>query len=45
MGSAGGAFVAHKLGGGMLGTVGGMVAGAVGATMLDSKHDKYVFSF
>lgn len=40
MGSAGGAFIGHKLGGGALGTVGGLVAGAIGANLLDSKHDK-----
>jgi len=40
IGSAGGAFVGHKLGGGPLGTIGGLVAGAIGANVLDSKHDK-----
>lgn len=40
MGGAGGAFVGHKLGGGVLGTMGGMVAGAVGANYLSDKHDK-----
>jgi hypothetical protein len=42
VGSVGGAFLGHKMGGGPLGTMGGMVAGAIGANMLDSKHDKYV---
>jgi hypothetical protein len=40
IGGAGGAFVGHKLGGGPLGTIGGLVAGAMGANILDSKHDK-----
>lgn len=40
MGGAGGAFMGHKLGGGALGTMGGMIAGAVGANMLSDKHDK-----
>lgn len=40
LGGAGGAFVGHKLGGGPLGTIGGLVAGAIGANVLDHKHDK-----
>ena len=27
----------------MLGTVGGMIAGAVGANMLEKRHHKYAF--
>lgn len=40
IGGAGGAFIGHKLGGGPLGTIGGLVAGAVGANMLSDKHDE-----
>lgn len=40
LGSAGGAFLGHKLGGGTLGTLGGLVAGAIGANALEDKHDK-----
>lgn len=40
LGSASGAFVAHKIGSGALGTIGGIIAGAVGANMLEDKHDK-----
>jgi hypothetical protein len=40
MGGAGGAFLGAKMGGGVLGTMGGMVAGAVGANMLSNSHDK-----
>lgn len=41
IGSAGGGFLGHQLGGGALGTIGGMIAGAVGANVLENKHEKY----
>ena len=31
----------HKLGGGALGTIGGMIAGVVGANALEGQHKKY----
>jgi len=37
-----GAFLGHELFGGGLGTVGGVIAGAVGANILEKKHEKYV---
>lgn len=40
LGSAGGAFLGHKMGGGALGTLGGMVAGAIGANVLENHHEK-----
>lgn len=39
VGGAGGAFVGHKLGGGALGTVGGLIAGAIGANVLENHHE------
>lgn len=35
LGGAAGAFAGHKMGGGGLGTVGGMIAGAIGANVLE----------
>lgn len=37
IGGAGGAFLGNQLGGGALGTIGGLIAGAVGANMLSDK--------
>jgi hypothetical protein len=37
IGGAGGAFLGNKLGGGALGTIGGLIAGAVGANVLSDK--------
>lgn len=37
IGGAGGAFLGNKMGGGTLGTLGGLVAGAIGANMLSDK--------
>ena len=42
VGGGAGAFLGHELGGGALGTVGGMIAGAVGANALERRHEKYV---
>jgi len=36
--SAGGGFAGHELGAGLLGVVGGAIAGAVGANWLENKH-------
>lgn len=33
-------MLGHKLGGGALGTIGGLVAGAIGANALDDSHKK-----
>ncbi|MCJ1370536.1 hypothetical protein MMC20_001749 [Loxospora ochrophaea] len=41
-GGAGGAFLGHELGGGPLATIGGMIAGAIGANALEQRHEKYV---
>ena len=43
LGGAGGAMLGRKLGGGTLGTIGGIVAGAIGASVLEEKHEKYEF--
>ncbi|KAF1345176.1 hypothetical protein BDV97DRAFT_42701 [Delphinella strobiligena] len=40
LGGAGGAFLGHKTAGGGLGTLGGMVLGAIGANVLENKHEK-----
>lgn len=40
IGGAGGAFIGHELGGGALGTIGGIVAGAIGANMLEHRHQE-----
>ena len=37
IGGAGGAFLGNKLGGGALGTMGGLIAGAIGANVLSDK--------
>jgi len=37
IGGASGAFLGNKLGGGALGTIGGLVAGAIGANALSDK--------
>ncbi|MCJ1255276.1 hypothetical protein MMC24_003092 [Lignoscripta atroalba] len=42
IGAGSGAFVGHELGGGTLGTIGGIIAGAVGANALEKHHKKYV---
>ncbi|KAK4989255.1 hypothetical protein LTR50_003361 [Elasticomyces elasticus] len=42
VGGAGGAFLGHELGGGPLGLIGGLIAGAVGANALENRHEKYV---
>ncbi|KAI9831802.1 MAG: hypothetical protein M1819_004699 [Sarea resinae] len=41
VGSAAGGFLGHEVGGGALGTLGGIIAGAVGANALEHRHDKY----
>ena len=38
IGGAGGAFLGNKMGGGALGTIGGLIAGAVGANMLSDQY-------
>ena len=40
LGGAGGAFVGHEMGGGALGTILGIGAGAVGAALLEKDHEK-----
>lgn len=40
LGGASGAFVGHEMGGGFLGVMGGVIAGAVGANWLENKHEK-----
>ena len=42
VGASGGGFLGHELGGGVLGTIGGMIAGAVGANALEHRHEKLV---
>ncbi|KAI9696744.1 MAG: hypothetical protein M1836_005106 [Candelina mexicana] len=41
VGAAGGGFLGHELGGGALGTIGGAIAGVVGANALEKKHKEY----
>ncbi|KAL8722321.1 MAG: hypothetical protein Q9225_001169 [Loekoesia sp. 1 TL-2023] len=41
LGAAGGGFLGHKYGGGALGTLGGAVAGAVGANFAEKEWDKH----
>lgn len=43
IGGAGGAFLGNKLGGGALGTIGGLVAGAIGANVLSDKYAIFFF--
>ena len=45
IGAGSGGFLGHELGGGMLGTLGGMIAGVVGANMLEKRHHKYASTF
>jgi hypothetical protein len=40
LGGASGGFLAHEVGGGLLGTLVGSVAGAIGANALEKKHKK-----
>jgi len=40
LGGAGGALLGHKTAGGGLGTLGGMLLGAIGANVLENKHEK-----
>ncbi|KAL9062538.1 MAG: hypothetical protein Q9157_008835, partial [Trypethelium eluteriae] len=40
LGGAGGAFVGHEMGGGALGTILGIGAGAIGAALIEKDHDK-----
>ena len=40
VGGGAGAFLGHEFGGGTLGTVGGMIAGAVGANALERRHER-----
>ena len=40
LGGSGGAFLGHKYGGGGLGTVGGLIAGAVGANLVENFTEK-----
>lgn len=40
LGGAGGAFVGHEMGGGALGTILGIGAGAIGAAFLEKDHEK-----
>jgi len=40
LGGAGGAMLGHELGGGGIATIGGLIAGAIGANMLESRHEK-----
>lgn len=40
VGASGGGFLGHELGGGALGTIGGAIAGAIGANMLEKRHHK-----
>lgn len=39
-GAAGGGYLGHELGGGAIGTVGGLLAGAIGARELEKRHEK-----
>ncbi|KAL8795934.1 MAG: hypothetical protein Q9195_001678 [Heterodermia aff. obscurata] len=39
-GAAGGGYLGHKIGGGAIGTVGGLVAGAIGARELEKRHER-----
>lgn len=43
MGGGAAGWAAHHAGGGVLGTVGGAVAGAIGANVLEHQFDKYAF--
>ena len=39
-GGAGGAYLGHEIGGGAIGTVGGLLAGALGARELEKRHER-----
>ena len=39
-GAAGGGYLGHELGGGAIGTVGGLLAGAIGARELEKRHER-----
>ena len=39
-GASGGGFLGHELGGGPLATIGGAIAGAIGANMLEKRHHR-----
>ncbi|MCJ1223703.1 hypothetical protein MMC12_000346 [Toensbergia leucococca] len=41
VGAAGGGFLGHEVGGGALGTIGGMIAGAVSANMAEKEWEKH----
>lgn len=43
IGAAGGGFLGHEVGGGALATIGGMIAGAVGANKLEGRRERWVF--
>ncbi|KZF23327.1 hypothetical protein L228DRAFT_113989 [Xylona heveae TC161] len=40
LGAAGGGFVGHEAGGGALGTIAGTLIGAIGANVLENRHEK-----
>ncbi len=41
----GGGYLGHEMGGGALGTIGGLVAGAWGARELERRHERYDLPF
>lgn len=41
-GGAGGAYLGHEIGGGAIGAVGGLLAGALGARQLEKRHERLV---
>lgn len=41
----GGGYLGHEMGGGALGTIGGLVAGAWGARELERRHERYDIPF
>ena len=41
-GGAGGAYLGHEIGGGAIGAVGGLLAGALGARELEKRHERLV---
>lgn len=44
MGAAGGGLLGHEIGGGSLGTLGGALAGAIGANALEKRHERHKHS-
>lgn len=40
MGAAGGGLLGHEIGGGAIGTLGGALAGAIGANALEKRHER-----